>query len=230
VSVAPIQSACRAALRPATCIVAGLLLGLPSAVGALGEPTALAQADAAYAKIDDYRMTIAVHETDGGRSEDVIYSVLFKKPTSERVDIVAGPDKGGGVVWLGGDTVKAHHGGIFSRVHFTLNLHSRLVVTLRGDSIDKTTLPAMLAHFRTTPGTLSEAPGPQIDGTETTAITLEAADAASNDGLTREVLDVAASTHFPMRWESYAGATLVKVMDVKAVETNVGLTPGDFPW
>jgi hypothetical protein len=175
-------------------------------------------------------MTIAVHEVAGDRSEDHVYKVLFKKPALERVDIIAGPDKGGGLVWHGGDTVKAHHGGMLSALRLTLNLHSRLVLTLRGESVDMTTVPAMLGHFTVTPGTLSEAPGPGIAGAQTRAITLDVADPAADNGLTREVLYVSAESHFPLRLENYVGTELVKRLDVEQVEINVGLSADDFPW
>jgi outer membrane lipoprotein-sorting protein len=215
---------------PAGALAAGLSIALGAPAGALPETSALSAASAAFAKIDDYRMTIIVHETAGDRVEDRTYTVLFKKPSMERIDIVAGPGKGGGIVWLGGDKVKGHKGGFLSAIHLTLDIHNGQVETLRGDAVNTATIPAMLGDFTTIKGTVSEAAGPKIDGADTDAVTLDVADPAADDGVTREVLYLSGQTDLPLRRERFAGAQLVKVENVKEMRTNVGLTTGDFPW
>jgi outer membrane lipoprotein-sorting protein len=208
-----------------------LVLAANTAAGAAsGAAEALSTASSAFAKIDDYRMTIAVHETAGGRVEDRTYSVLFKKPSLERVDVTAGPGKGGGIVWLGGDKVKAHRGGFLSGLHVTMDLHNSQVTTLRGDAVDTATIPSMLDDFSPTKGTISASPGPQIDGSETTAITLTVAQPASPGDVSRIVLYLSNTTHLPVRRERYAGTQLVKSENITAMQTNVGLTASDFPW
>jgi outer membrane lipoprotein-sorting protein len=214
--------------------ISGLLfiaLGTPSgATPATPATAALDAATAAFAKIDDYRMTIAVHEISGERVENRTYSVLFKKPMLERIDIVSGPGKGGGIVWLGGETVKGHRGGLLSAIHLTFDLHSGQVVTLRGDAVNTATIPAMLADFSTIKGSVSEASGPQIDGAQSSAVTLDVADPAADDGVSREVLYLSDTTHLPLRRERFAGTLLVKSENVSEIQTNLGLTASDFPW
>jgi outer membrane lipoprotein-sorting protein len=207
-----------------------LLLALDTPAGAVSAPSALTAATAAFGKIDDYRMTIAVHETAGERVEDRTYSVLFKKPSLERIDIVAGPGKGGGIVWLGGDKVKGHKGGFFSGIHLTLDLHNSQVSTLRGDAVNTATIPAMIDDFTTIKGAVSQAPGPQIDGVDSNAVTLDVADPGADNGVTREVLYLSAATGLPVRRERFTGAVLVKSENVSNMKTNVGLTANDFPW
>jgi outer membrane lipoprotein-sorting protein len=192
--------------------------------------TALSAANSTFAKIDDYQMTIVVHETDGARVEDRTYGVLFKKPSLEKIDIVAGPGKGGGIVWLGGDKVKGHRGGLLGGIHLTFDIHNSQVSTLRGDSVDTATIPAMLGDFTTGKGTISEAPGPQIDGAASSAVTLDVADPTVDKGVTREVLYLSDTTHLPLRRERFAGTELVKSENVTEMKTNVGLTTNDFPW
>jgi outer membrane lipoprotein-sorting protein len=211
-------------------LAAMLLLGGYQPAGALSEPSALTAADLAFAKIDDYRMTIAVHEADGDHVQDRTYNIMFKKPSMERVDITSGPGKGGGVVWLGGDTVKGHKGGMLGMIHLTLNIHDRQVTTLRGDTVDTATIPGMLDRFTKVKGTVSEAPGPPIDGAKTVALTLDVADPAQNSGISREVLYLSNATYLPLRRERFAGSELVKTENVTDMKTNVGLTSSDFPW
>jgi len=217
-------------MRLAAVITASLVVAFDAPAGAVSGAGALNQATAAFAKVDDYRMTIAVHETAGERTEDRTYSVLFKKPSLERIDIVAGPGKGGGIVWLGGDKVKGHRGGLLSGIHLTFDLHNSQVSTLRGDAVDTATIPAMLGDFTSVKGTVSEAPGPQIDGADSVAVTLDVGDPAVDNGVTREVLYLSDATHLPVRRERFAGTQLVKSENVTDVKTNVGLTSSDFPW
>ena len=211
-----------------------LAASLPFVLGApafaVAEPSALVAADANFAKIEDYRSTIVVHETNGKNVEDRTYDVMFKKPSMERVDVVAGPGRGGGIVWLGGDKVKGHKGGFLSGIHLTLDLRNSQVTTLRGDSVDTATIPAMLADFSKVKGDVSEAAGPAIDGAESVAVTLDVADPASYNGVSREVLYLSTETHLPLRRERFSGTTLVKSENVTSMKTNVGLTTNDFPW
>jgi outer membrane lipoprotein-sorting protein len=190
---------------------------------------ALDDASAAWAKVDDYRMTMTVHEVASARTEDRTLSILFKKPALEHMEIVSGADRGSGVVWQGGDTVKAHKGGFLSGLHATFNLHDKQVETLRGGSVDTATIPGILAQFTPAKGTLTEAPGPQIDGVDTTAVTLVVANPAPGE-VTRDVLFLSAATHLPIRREGYAGTDLVRSFTVTDFKPNVGLTSSDFPW
>ncbi len=203
-------------------------VGAPA--GATAPPSALAQANDAFAKVDDYHMTIAVHETAGDQVQDRTYAVSFKKPSLEKVDIVAGAGKGSGIVWLGGDTVRGHRGGLFSGLKMTLDLHNSQVVTLRGDSVDHATIASMLDQFARTKGTVSQAPGPQIDGAGSDALTLDVADPTSDHDVSRVVLYLSEATHLPVRRESFVGTQLVKSEHVTDMKTNVGLTASDFPW
>jgi hypothetical protein len=216
-------------LRTSAVLVTALLF-LIAPAGALSGKTALDAATAAFADIDDYRMTIAVHEVAGERVQDRTYSIMFKKPAFERIDIIAGQGRGGGIVWLGGDKVKGHRGGLLSGIHLTLDIHDGQVATLRGDSVNSGTIPAMLAVFGTIKGTVSEAAGPEIDGAGTNAVTLDVADPPGYNGVSREVLYLSSVTNLPVKRERFAGTELVKSEIVTDTKTNVGLTTNDFPW
>jgi hypothetical protein len=217
--------------RPAVALIALTALFALAAPGrALPAKSALDAASAAFAGIDDYRMTIDVHEVAGDRVEDRTYSILFKRPALERVDIIAGPGRGGGIVWLGGDKVKGHRGGLLSGIHLTLDIHNSQVATLRGDSVNSGTIPAMLAVFSTVKGMVSEAPGPRINAADSNAVTLDVADPSTYNGVTREVLYLSSVTNLPVRRERFSGTQLVKSENITETKTNVGLTSSDFPW
>lgn len=211
---------------------AGALLVVMSHLpaSAASETSAITAASSAFAKVDDYHMRIVVHEAAGARTQDRTYDVLFKKPLMEKIEIVAGQDKGSGIVWLGGDKVRGHRGGLLSGIHLTFDLHNSQVLTLRGDAVDTATIPSMLDEFTKVKGTVTAAPGPDIDGSPTDSVTLDVADPSALDGVSRVVLYLSSATHLPLRREQFAGTELVKSENITEMKTNVGLTAGDFPW
>lgn len=190
----------------------------------------LDQANAAFAKVEDYTATLSVHETDGKTADDHTYAYAYKRPSFVKLDILSGSNSGGGLVWTGGDKVNGHRGGLLKGFHLKLDLHDKQVISLRGDSADTGTFAAMLERFKTLRGDISEAGGPAVDGAPSDVVTLKVADPAADKGVTREVLYLSRTTHLPLRREQFAGETLVKSESVGNVKTNVGLKAGDFPF
>lgn len=193
---------------------------------------ALDEANAAFGKINDYVMSVVVHETDnaGKNVEDRTYQYSFLKPTDVKLAITAGSHRGAGVVWKGGDKVKGHDGGFLSGIKLTLDIHNGRVVSLRGDTIDSGTIPAMLDRFKTIKGDVTEAPGPAIEGQATDEVTLKVADPSSDGGVTKEQLFLSRTSHLPLRRMRYVGEALVKSENVSSFKSNVGLTDADFPF
>lgn len=191
---------------------------------------ALAEANEAFAKLTDYTATITVHEVDGRGVEDRTYAYAFKKPAYVKADIVAGPGKGGGIVWLGGDKVKGHRGGILSGIRLTLDLHNKQVLSLRGDSVDTGTFGAILDQLKTVKGEISESEGPPVDGMATDALTLKVAAPSTAGGVTKIVLYLSRANHLPSKRERFAGDQLVKSETITDVKINVGLKTSDFPF
>jgi hypothetical protein len=183
----------------------------------------------AWAAVHDYSENIVTHETtnDGKQTQDRTYSYEFVKPTSALIQITDGPGKGGGAAWHGGDQVKGHQGGFLSGIKMMIPKSDPRATSLRGDQIEVASFGYDLDHFMNTPGTLSEAPGPTLDGQATTAVTLTPSPAEAN-GVTREVLDISNSTHLPVKREQYVGAALVKSEEFKDVKLNPGLTVKDI--
>jgi outer membrane lipoprotein-sorting protein len=206
------------------------MLAIAASTTAVQAGPILDEANAAFAKVNDYTATIAVHEVDGKNADDHVYAYAFKKPTSAKIDVLSGSNKGGGIVWTGGDKVKGHRGGMLSGIHLTLDLHDKQVVSLRGDSIDTGTIPAMLDRFKQVKGDVTEGPGMTIDGTPTDAVTLKVADPIADKGVSREVLYLSKTTHLPVRRDRFAGDALVKSEVFTNLKTNVGLKDSDFPF
>jgi outer membrane lipoprotein-sorting protein len=216
---------------------AGLRLGLALALGfspvlpaaAQNVPTPAFDAfQKAWSAIEDYHETIVVHEIYQNNTQDRTYDYSFKKPSFAHIEVTAGPGRGSGAVWRGGDTVKGHQGGFLSMLRMNVPIADGRATSLRGDTIDVASFAYELEHFLRTPGTLAEGPGPAIEGVPTTAVTLAVADPAKNEGVSKDVLDISNETHLPVRREQYAGETLVKTETFRNVQLNPGLKASDF--
>jgi outer membrane lipoprotein-sorting protein len=205
------------------------VLVLGARAGAVPAAGALNAANRAFAKVTDYRMNVSVHEVSSDQVEDRVYGVWFKNPARMRVDIDAGPDKGRQIVWQGGAKVKTRRGGLLGHLRATLDLHDRAVSTLRGDSIDTLSIPAMLADFSEIKGNVFQSPGPEIDGARSVAVTLMVEDPSVDNGVTKIVLYLSDATHLPVERQRFAGSLLVKTEHMTDLRINAELTDGDFP-
>lgn len=179
----------------------------------------------AWAKVDNYTVTIKVHETDGKNVQDRVYHYAYKKPHFAKIDVTAGPGRGGGSVWTGGDTVSGHQGGILSGVHMTVSIHDGRALSLRGDTIDQASLQSIADEFRTgkieVPATVAT-----IDGVACDLVTVDLA--APVNGVTKRGVALSKVTHLPVRRSGYAGDTLVKQEDFSDLSINPGLKESDF--
>jgi hypothetical protein len=174
----------------------------------------------AWAEVPAYSATVTLFERLDTQVQNSVVTFSFRKPSSATASIISGPNAGAVVTWDGGSTVVARRGtgfaGLFRR---TLPVHDPQVTSLRGSSIDQLSFGAMLAHAESGEGTLSEAPTVKLDGEVVDVITLTAYDKATDDGLTREVLELSAVTHLPVCVLGFDGPTLVRRIDF----TNVSI-------
>jgi outer membrane lipoprotein-sorting protein len=191
---------------------------------------ALAEFEKVFAGINDYQFGIVTHETtdDGKSVEDRVYVFRWRKPSDAQIMVLQGRDKGGAATWHGGDTVSGHHGGFLSGIHLTKSIHDRDTTSLRGDILISDAYDVIIKHFTETPGTLSEAPGPAIDGQATTAVTFVVADPKSNANVSKDVVFFSNASHLPLGRDQYVGTTLVKTERFKDIKTNIGLKDSDF--
>ena len=217
----------RAGLRLAVALALGLVSAAPAPADNTSTP-AFEELQKAWISIDDYHETIVVHEIYHNDTQDRTYDYSFKKPSFAHLEVTAGPGRGSSAVWRGGDTVKGHQGGFLSMLRLTVSIDDRRATSLRGDTIDAASCAYEIKHFKETPGTLSEGPGPTIEGVTTTAVTLQVGDPAKNKGVSKDVLDISNETHMPLRREQYEGDTLVKSETFRNVQLNPGLKDADF--
>jgi hypothetical protein len=147
-----------------------------------------------------------------------------------KLDITAGPGRGGGAVWTGGDQVSGHQGGILSGIHLKVGVHDGRATSLRGDTIDSGTIGAMLSMFKNAKGTVTESDEKTVDGVLTDELSLKVGDLEALSGVTRVDLYLSRTTHLPIRREFYVGDQLVKSEQVTDQKINTGLKPSDFPF
>lgn len=198
------------------------------AAKAASAESALSAFSAAVDLLQDYAATIAVHEVEGRRTQDRVVRYLYKKPTTVKVEVIRGAGRGGVALWRGGDAVRGHQGGFLSMIRLTVGLHDPRAVSLRGDTIDSAYFGSALEHFKTTPGTIEEEPGPEIEGVPTEEIVLKAADPKTNRGVSKDVLYLSRQTHLPVERKRYEGDLLVKSEFFSNVRVNAGLSDKDF--
>jgi outer membrane lipoprotein-sorting protein len=179
----------------------------------------LDQFAAAWADVKSYTATVTVTERSGAQTQNVVFDYTFHKPSSVTVHVNGGPNAGVTMIWDGGTTLVAHRGSGFAALFKkTFALHDPQTTTIRGSSIDQLSFGAILEHAQQQAGTVTQAPQSQLDGVDVDALTLMSTDSvATNAGLTREVVDLSASTHLPVQVLGYDGSTLVRQIDFSNV-------------
>ncbi len=208
-------------MRP---LILAAVVALASALPAAAD-TPVAAFLAAWAGVDSYTATITVHETDGTSVQDRIYHYAYRKPSFAKIDIVAGPGRGGGAVWTGGDTVRGHLGGLISFVKLTIAKTDARAVSLRGDTIEKGSFQSVADAC----ASLHPEPQPEatIDGAAVDVVAF-ALPPSTPLGATRSVVSFSRATHMPVRRVTFAGDTPVKQEDFSDVKLNAGLTEAYF--
>jgi outer membrane lipoprotein-sorting protein len=207
------------------------LVGLSCvSASAAREAPAIEAFDRAFAAVSDYTCVLRSHEVNGTKTQDRVYQYSFMKPHFLKTLIVAGAGKGSGAVWIGGDQVSAHLGGILSGIHVKINVDDPRALSLHGVTIPDGLLPGIIDDYQTIPGTLTQSDGGEIDGIETDRLDLKVADPSSNHGITEQIAYLSSSTHWPIRQIMYSGSQLVLDESVDDLKVNVGLTQSDFPF
>lgn len=210
------------------------VLALAATLIPLSAPAATTPAitafDDAFAKVNDYTLTVRAHETKGDRTQDRTYHYWFKKPNLAKTLIVAGDGSGSGGVWAGGDKVSGHQGGMLSWVHLKVDLHDGRATSLRGYTIPEGLLQNEVGKYQQIKGELSQRNGPEIDGVQTDEIDLTLADPSAYDGVTKMAIYLNKQTHFPVRQVRWAGDKIVADESFLDLKTNVGLADSEFPF
>jgi outer membrane lipoprotein-sorting protein len=217
-------------LKRALSVFAALAGASCATVSAANQAPAIAAFDQAFASVQDYTCILRVHEVKGTERQDRVYQYFFMKPHYVKTMIIDGDGKGSGGVWVGGNQVSGHLGGILSVIHLKLDLHDPRAVSLRGVTIPEALPPGVIDEYETIPGKLTQMDGGKIGGVETDRLDLKVGDPASNHGVSEQILYLSRETHWPIRQIMYSGTEVVLDESVSALKTNVGLTQSDFPF
>jgi outer membrane lipoprotein-sorting protein len=217
-------------LRRSLSLVAALVGASCAAASAANKAPAIAAFDETFAGVNDYTCILHVYEAKGTQSQDRVYQYSFMKPHYVKTLVLDGDGKGSGGVWVGGDQVSGHLGGILSGLHLKVDLHDPRAVSLRGVTIPEALLPGVIDDYGAIPGKLTQIDGGKIGGVETDRLDLKVADPASNHDITEQILYLSKQTHWPIRQIMYSGSQVVLDESVNDIKTNVGLTQSDFPF
>jgi outer membrane lipoprotein-sorting protein len=207
-----------------------LAFALASIPASAASTPAIAAFDEAFARVNDYTVTVHAHEVKGDRTQDRTYNYWFKRPMLAKTLIVAGDGRGSGGVWNGGDKVSGHQGGLLSFYHLKVGLHDGRATSLRGYTVPEGLLQNEVDKYKDIKGELAQRDGPTINGVATDEIDLKVNDPAAYGGITRAVIYLSKTTHFPVRQVRFEGDKIVADETFTDLKTNVGLTDGDFPF
>ncbi|HVA28527.1 MAG TPA: hypothetical protein VNF68_10125 [Candidatus Baltobacteraceae bacterium] len=210
-------------------VILGTVALVPRVASAATTP-AIAQFDAAFARVHDFTYKLRAHEVKGSAVQDRVYDYSFMKPHFAKTLIESGDGQGSGGVWAGGDQVSGHQGGILSGLHLKVSLHDGRATSLLGYTIPDGLPQNVVATFVNVPGKLTQSPGGLIDGVKTYRLDLAVANPAKNMDITHQVLYLSQVTHFPLRQILSVGSKVVLDQSFLNLKTNVGLTQNDFPF
>lgn len=191
---------------------------------------AIVEFDRVFAATNDYTAVLHVHEVKGSESQDRVYQYSFMKPHFVKTLILDGDGKGSGGVWVGGDQVSGHQGGILSGIHLKVGLHDSRAISLRGVTIPDGLLQHVVENLTTIPGKLTQTDGGKVNGVLTDRVDLKVADPASNYGVSEQIMYFSKETRWPVRQILYAGSQDVLDESVTDLKTNTGLKESDFPF
>lgn len=211
-------------------LAAAVALAGSNAARAANTVPAITAFDAMFAGINDYEFKLHSHEVKGGATQDRVYDYQFLKPHYVKTLILEGDGKGGGGVWVGGDQVSGHQGGLLALIHLKVDLHDPRAVSLRGYTIPDGLIQNIIDGYGQIPGTLTQGAGGTVDGVETDRLDLKVADPSKNNGISEQILYLNHSTHWPVRQVLYAGNQIVLDQHFTDIQTNTGLKPSDFPF
>lgn len=200
------------------------------ALRAANSAPAISDFEKAFATTNDYTAILHVHEAKGTETQDRVYQYQFMKPHYVKTLILDGADKGSGGVWVGGDQVSGHQGGILSGFHRKVAVDDPRAVSLRGVTIPEGLLQRIVENYATIPGKLTQTDGGKIGGVPTDRLDLKVTDPSATGGITEQILYLSKETHWPVRQIMYAGSQIVLDESVADLKLNTGLTQADFPF
>jgi outer membrane lipoprotein-sorting protein len=183
-----------------------------------------------FASVNDYTCKMHSHEILGDKVQDRVYDYSFMKPHFAKTYIESGDGRGSGGVWNGGDQVSGHQGGLLSFIHLKISIHDPRATSIRGYTIPDGLIQNIVEKYATIPGKLTQTDGGIVDGVPTDRLELDVSAPSTNGGITKQVLYLDKTTHWPVEQTLYQGDIVVLRQTFTDVKTNVGLKPSDFPF
>jgi outer membrane lipoprotein-sorting protein len=206
------------------CAVLGVVtLG---AVPAPATPSAWTAFVNAAAAVTSYTETVDAYEVAQGKPQRRRYSMYFRRPALVRAEIVNGDGAGSVAVWRGGDTVRAHRGGILAFVTLTLSQNDPRVVDRRGNAVWTPFFPAIVHEFEQA-GSLSVSDA-DLDGVAVDAVIATPSDPARHDGVTKLALYLSKTTHLPLGRKAWIADELVEDVRFSDQRINVAVPDSKF--
>lgn len=154
---------------------------------------------------NEYSMTVRTHVVFGGRTEERLYHMAYRKPLFGWNDIVSGNGAGQAAVWHGGNRVRGHNALGLKAV---LPINDPKAMDLAGKTIVAAFFPWIINGFELAGGgKIYEQPGPTIGGEATTLETMIPLNPKADRGCTSEQLFLSTTTHLPVEHDCYAGGT-----------------------
>jgi len=187
---------------------------------------------AQWSHVHDYTVTIEARETLATRTQVRTLHYAFRAPDRSRMEVVAGPDTGGVLVWHGGSEVTAYRRG-FPLIKIHADGHSPRVTSMRGNGAFNSDFGRVVACFEAHRGAVTEESGPLVDGKPTTAMTLTYAgftcpdDPAHDRAVTRDVLYIDPDGKLAMR-ERFEGTTSVERWILRDLRIDPGVTDDEL--
>jgi hypothetical protein len=172
----------------------------------------------------DFNVDAVEHESGETKSASMHVSVDVDK-RFERLVITAGAHRGSIVTWTGGDAETVKLPGILSVVSLQEPLRDPKVVSLRGNDIRTADLGAILDCYSGHRDSMVEAPGPDVNGTPTTSVSIVDKNGIVCDGndpdqgkvVTKDELLISNGTGWPRRRMRFEGTTLVEQWDIQDI-------------
>ena len=103
----------------------------------------LQQFTSSYARIDNYHCKMNTFEKAGNRTDEKVFYYYFVKPDCVHVEILEGRNKGSTATLKDG-RVRAAMGGILNKFKVLLHPRSKMMLSIRGGSLDESGWGKML--------------------------------------------------------------------------------------
>lgn len=211
-------------------MVGSLLLLMQLAISPVKADSLLLHSMFAFQSLHDYQCTLVSHMTKGKKREDRVYLYKFMKPHWIYMKVIKGKVKGAEIIYnpeMG--KIRAHKGGILSKIKLTLKPTDKKVLSIRGHRVDKTDIGSILsAWLKVKDRAKVVGFGGKVDDIPCTILEVDGLESIEWNGADRAKIYIRMDNFLPYVREEYEGDKLVHRAIYKDIKINVGLTKDDF--